>query len=197
MDTSNNQATKAQEIAALVQKEIKSARLHRSVVIVLTGNGKGKTTSASGMLLRARGHNKRCALFQFLKAGAESGEVKMLGEVGVKVFKAPCVCWWHEPSTSDLMERIKPYLEEVKQALLSGDYDLVVLDEGTYLLRPELWGDEALIKLLEARASKTTVVITGREAPLSLCQIADTVTNMQAQKHAFEAGIAAQKGIEW
>ena len=95
------------------------------------------------------------------------------------------------------MERIKPYLEEVKQALLSGDYDLVVLDEGTYLLRPELWGDEALIKLLEARASKTSVVITGREAPLSLCQIADTVTNMQAQKHAFEAGIAAQKGIEW
>ena len=141
--------------------------------------------------------NKRCALFQFFKAGAESGEVKMLGEVGVKVFKAPCVCWWHEPSTSDLMERIKPYLEEVKHALLSGDYDLVVLDEGTYLLRPELWGDEALIKLLEARAPKTSVVITGREAPLSLCQIADTVTNMQAQKHAFEAGIAAQKGIEW
>lgn len=187
----------AMDVANKIKNDIKAATIRKSVVVVLTGDGKGKTTSAVGMLVRALGAHKKCALFQFFKGGMQSGEIKVLAQLGVEVVKADNVCWWNETKSHELMKKITPVLEKLRQALLCDGYDLIVIDEGTYLLSSKLWGTDELLDLIKHRTKNTSVVITGRDADPLLCEMADTVTEMKMHKHAFEANIAAQCGIEW
>ena len=169
----------------------------RGLVIVNTGNGKGKTTAALGLLVRAAGRGLRTRLYQFIKhEGAKFGEHRSFDKLGIGYQGLGDGFSW---KSRDL-ERSKAIAaagwREARKAVVGGDYDLVVLDEITY---PINWGWfelEDVLAALRERPKHVHVVLTGRNAPEALIELADTVTEMKKVKHAFEANVPAQKGIE-
>ncbi|MEX2382737.1 MAG: cob(I)yrinic acid a,c-diamide adenosyltransferase [Opitutales bacterium] len=169
----------------------------RGLVIVNTGDGKGKTTAALGLMVRAAGRGFRTQLFQFIKhEGAKFGEHRSFDKLEIPYQGLGDGFSW---KSRDL-ERSKQIAAEgwktARQAVVGGDYDLVVLDEITY---PVNWGWfplEDVIAALRERPANVHVVITGRNAPDAIVDLADTVTEMKKIKHAFEANVPAQKGIE-
>ncbi len=169
----------------------------RGLVIVNTGNGKGKTTAALGLLVRAAGRGLRTRLYQFIKhEGAKFGEHRSLDKLGVPYKGLGDGFSW---KSRDL-ERSKQIAAEgwceARAAVVGGDYDLVVLDEITYPLNWGWFELEDVLAALRERPKHVHVVLTGREAPEALIEFADTVTEMTKVKHAFEANAPAQKGIE-
>lgn len=169
----------------------------RGLVLVHTGEGKGKTTAALGLLMRAAGRGLRTRLFQFIKSkNAQFGEHHSLGKLGIPCDGLGDGFTW----LSRDLERSRAIAGEgwqlARGALVSGEYDLVVLDEITY---PMNWGwidTEDVLAALRERPAHVHAVLTGRDAPQALIRLADTVTEMRAVKHAFEAGVPAQRGIE-
>ena len=179
------------------RKTEKAQGERRGLVIVNTGHGKGKTTAALGLLLRAHGRGLRTRLYQFIKhEGAKFGEHRALNDLGVPFAGLGDGFSWRSQDLERSKALARAGWEEAKAAILSGDYDLVVLDEVTY---PVSWGwievDEVL-ETLRARPPKMHVVLTGRDAHAQLLEAADTVTEMKKVKHAFETGVPAQRGIE-
>ena len=175
----------------------KSQGKRRGLVIVNTGHGKGKTTAALGLMTRAHGRGLKTRLFQFIKhEGAKFGEHRSFDALGIPYEGLGDGFSWR----SQDLERSKRIAQEgwqtCKEAILSGAYDLVVLDEITY---PVSWGwfdvDE-VVATLRGRHEKMHVVLTGRGAHEKLVELADTVTEMRKVKHAFDADVPAQRGIE-
>ncbi|MBB6098296.1 cob(I)alamin adenosyltransferase [Deinobacterium chartae] len=169
----------------------------RGLVIINTGNGKGKTTAALGLLMRAQGRGLRTRLFQFIKhEGAKFGEHRSLAALNIPFEGLGDGFSWTSKDLDNSAGLAQAGWEVAKAAILSQDYDLIVLDEATY---PINWGWISLEDVLETlrnRPRNLHVVITGRRAPEALIEYADTVTEMQPVKHAFQAGIPAQRGIE-
>ncbi len=173
-------------------------RVARSLVLVNTGDGKGKTTAALGVVLRALAQGWKVAVVQFLKSNEwKVGEEQICRDLGVD--------WWAlgEGFTwdSDNLEADKATAgrawAKAAEVLASGDYRLVLFDEITYVLN---WGWVPLADVLGAlrdRPERTSVILTGRDAPAELIDLADTVTEMREVKHAYHAGIAAKKGIDY
>ena len=169
----------------------------RSLVLVNTGDGKGKTTAALGTALRAAGRGMKVCVIQFLKSPSwKTGEAKAGRELGIE--------WWTLGDgftwDSDDMEKTRAAAADAwnaaRAAIEGGSYDLVVLDELTY---PVTWGwvDEAeVVGVLRTRPQQVNVIVTGRDASPGLIEAADTVTEMTKTKHAFDSGIAALKGID-
>lgn len=179
------------------KKPKKPAGQRRGLVIINTGHGKGKTTAALGLMVRAHGRGLRTRLFQFIKhEGAKFGEHRALEALGVPFEGLGDGFSWR----SQDLERSKAIAQEgweaAKAAILRSEYDLVVLDEITY---PINWGWIDLhdvLWTLKERDLKMHVVLTGRDAPEDLVNYADTVTEMKKIKHAFDADVPAQRGIE-
>ena len=179
------------------RKTPKAKGERRGLILVYTGHGKGKTTAALGLMVRAHGRGLRTRLYQFIKhESAKFGEHRSFDALGIPYEGLGDGFSWR----SQDLERSKCIAQEgwakAKAAILSGEYDLVVLDEVTYPLN---WGWlelEDVIATLEARPKKMHVVLTGRDAPERLIALADTVTEMTKIKHAFEADVPAQRGIE-
>lgn len=169
----------------------------RGLVIVNTGHGKGKTTAALGLLMRAHGRGLRTRLFQFIKhEGAKFGEHRSLETLGVPFAGLGDGFSWRSQDLDKSRALAVAGWEEGKAAILSGDYDLVVLDEVTY---PVSWGwidVDDVVNTLKTRPPKVHVVLTGRDAHEKLIEVADTVTEMRKVKHAFDADVPAQRGIE-
>ncbi|ADI13519.1 cob(I)yrinic acid a,c-diamide adenosyltransferase [Truepera radiovictrix] len=169
----------------------------RGLVIVYTGHGKGKTTAALGLLLRAHGRGLKTRLFQFIKhEGASFGEHRALAALGVPYEGLGDGFSWRSRDLEASRALAVAGWERAKAAILSGAYDLVVLDEVTY---PVSWGwleVDDVIATLRARPPKMHVVLTGRDAHERLLAVADTVTEMHKVKHAFDAGVPAQRGVE-
>lgn len=169
-----------------------------SLVLVNTGDGKGKSTAAFGTLLRAVARNWRCGVVQFIKSGTwRVGEEKVCRQLGV--------AWWTVGDgftwESDDLDRSRQVAEgawaAAKGQLASGDYELLVLDEVTY---PMNWGwidREEVLDAIRNRAEHTTVICTGRDAPAGLVEVADTVTEMRKVKHAYDRKIFARRGIDY
>lgn len=164
---------------------------------IYTGDGKGKTTAALGLVLRAFGAGLRVFVAQFVKdmRYSEVDALERLSpDIVVRQYGRGCIID-REPSVEDEASARRG-LEEVRVALIEGQYELVVLDEANIALYFGLFEVEELLSVLEARHPKCEVVVTGRYAPRQLIEKADLVTEMRPLKHYFERGVMARVGIE-
>jgi cob(I)alamin adenosyltransferase len=175
----------------------------KGLILVHTGNGKGKTTAALGLLVRATGHDKKCAVVQFIKsAGFTYGEKYSLEKLGVGLFTLGAGCTWNADDT-DTATAIEKTWEFAKGLILSDKYDIIVLDEINIAL--DLSGKlplsfhfkESLLEVLSNKPEKLHLVLTGRHAPQEIIDIADMVTEMNPLKHHYNKGIQAMEGIEF
>lgn len=173
----------------------------QGLVIVFTGDGKGKTTAALGMALRAWGHGMRVFIVQFVKSDrVETGERLAAAQLGerfiIKTFGEGFI-FPEEEDFGRHREAAERALATAREALTSGAYDMVVLDEITHALKHGLVGEEAVLELVAAKPSTVHLVLTGRDAPPALVACADLVTEMRAVKHHYAQGVPAQKGVEY
>jgi cob(I)alamin adenosyltransferase len=169
------------------------------LLIIFTGDGKGKTTAALGMALRASGHRMRVLILQFIKGGWSYGELDAVGRLdSVTIEPMGTGFTWTKESLEEDRRLAEAGWERAVQAIESGGYDLVVLDELNIVLRYGLLPVQQVTARLLARPSHVHVVATGRGAPEQLLAAADLVTEMQAVKHPYrDQGIGAQPGIEY
>lgn len=170
----------------------------RSIVLVNTGDGKGKTSAAMGVMGRAWARGWRVAVVQFLKSGDwKVGERKLADHLGIEWHELGDGFTWESTDLDETAAKGRHAWEVARQKLASGDYDLLILDEFTYTMTFG-WVDVAdAVAAIAGRAPRTNVVVTGRGAPDELVALADTVTEMRPVKHAYEQGIKAMKGIEY
>lgn len=169
----------------------------RGLVLVNTGDGKGKSTAAFGLAFRATGRGKAVKVFQFMKVPtARFGEHRLAEQVGLPIEGLGDGFSWKSKDLEQSAQLARDGWEKAKAAILGGEYFLVVLDEVTY---PLIYGWLPLQEVLDTLASRPRdvhVCLTGRRCPQEIIDIADTVTEMKLVKHAFQAGVPAQRGIE-
>jgi len=169
-----------------------------SVVLVATGDGKGKTTAAMGTALRALARGWPVCVVQFIKSGDwGSGEVGRLQDIGAECHALGDGFTWDSEDLERSAQLARQAWATAAEAIGSGRYRLVVLDEVTY---PINWGWVAgadVVACIKSRPPRVNVFATGRDAPAALVEIADTVTEMRNLKHAFQKGIVAAKGIDY
>ena len=170
----------------------------RSLVLVNTGEGKGKSTAAFGVVMRAVARDWRVCVIQFIKSDKwKVGEEEIARRLGVDWFKGGDGFTWESPDLDKSEGRAAAAWQLAAAAITSGDYQLVVLDEITY---PINWGwieGAAVVETIRKRPGKVNVVATGRDAPAALVEIADTVTEMIKIRHAYDRGIKARRGIDF
>jgi cob(I)alamin adenosyltransferase len=182
--------------------KVRAANERRGVLVLNTGDGKGKSTAAFGMALRALGHGQRVAIVQFTKGSWKTGEQAMLRRLGVDLDVAGEGFTWDTQDRARDVERARRGWDIACERLRAreGDapgYPLVILDELHIVLRYDYLPVDEIVAELGARHPMQNVVCTGRDAPEALVAIADTVTEMRLVKHAFEAGVRAQRGVEF
>ena len=169
----------------------------RGLVIVNTGDGKGKSTAAFGLALRAHGRGKAVKIYQFMKVpSARFGEHRMFEQIGIPIEGLGDGFSWKSQDLERSSQLARDGWERAKATILAGEHFLVVLDEITY---PLIYGWLPLHDVLDTlrrRPSQVHVCLTGRRCPPEIVELADTVTEMAKIKHAFNAGIPAQRGIE-
>lgn len=196
-DASSRHQARMARRKALVDAGIARATDERGLLIVLTGNGKGKSSSAFGMVARALGHGLKVGVAQFIKGRTDTGEEAFFSrQSGVE---------WHvlgDGFTWDTQDREQDIATArrgwaVAQAMLADpSFDLVVLDELTYLLNYGYLDQNVVLDAIAARPPMQHVVVTGRAASQALLDLADTVAEIADVKHAYRAGVKAQKGID-
>ena len=182
---------------AVVDQAIARADRDQGVLLVLTGNGKGKSSSAFGMLARALGHGMQVGVVQFIKGSFSTGEeafFRRFPEVRYHVM-GEGFTWETQDRERDLKAAAEAW-GRAKQLLADPEVSLVVLDELNIALKYQYVDLDELLEALCTRPDMQHVVVTGRGAPQALIDAADTVTEMQVVKHAFKDGIRAQKGVE-
>lgn len=167
------------------------------MIQIYTGDGKGKTTAAMGLVVRAHGHGQRVAVFQFLKTEQENGEARVLRRLGIFCRQYGSGRWLvdREPDREELALAAQGWAE-VERAVATG-YQLVVLDEISHAVNGGLLRLEQVRSLLAEAPSGVELVLTGREMPEELLVLADLITEMRAVKHPFTRGIDAREGIEY
>jgi cob(I)alamin adenosyltransferase len=175
--------------------------IRRGLIIVNTGPGKGKTTAAMGTGLRAVGQGMRVLMLQFLKGSWHYGELdavqafgdkfvmKQMGRGFVKVGS-------EKPDPEDV-RMVEEAWNQSAEAILSGQWDLVVLDEINYAISYGMLNPEKVVETLRKKPDMVHVILTGRNAHPTIVDLADTVTEMRQVKHAYEKGVMAQRGIEY
>ena len=173
------------------------SRGRRGLVIVNTGDGKGKTTAALGLMLRAHGRGLRTKLFQFIKhENAKFGEHRALDALGIPYAGLGDGFTWRSRDLENSAALAAHGWALARADIESGEYDLIVLDEFTYPLKHGWVPWSEVEAVLRARNPNLHVVVTGRSALPELVELADTVSEIRAVKHAYSAGIGAQAGIE-
>jgi cob(I)alamin adenosyltransferase len=173
--------------------------IKNGLVIVNTGNGKGKSTSAFGVLLRAWGRGFRICVIQFIKAETgQWGEIKAAKKLGIDWFTTGDGFTWTSKDMDETIARARHGWEIAKEKITSKNYDLIILDEFTYTLHYGWLDIKAVIDWLKANKPQDMhIIITGRDAVDALIEYADLVTEMQEVKHPYQKGIQAQAGIEF
>ena len=182
---------------ALIDAAIDAATDERGLLLVITGNGKGKSTSAFGTVARALGHGMKVGVVQFIKSRTDTGEEAFLG-------KQPSVEWhvtgdgftWDTQNREQDIASAQRGWVIAARMLADPAYQLVVLDELTYLLSYGYLDADTVLDALAHRPPMQHVIVTGRAAPHTLTELADTVSVIADEKHAFRAGVRAQKGVD-
>ena len=199
MSDAQDHKEKMQEVQAKHRKKVSEAvDPDRGLVLINTGKGKGKSSAAFGVVIRALGWGQKVAVVQFIKGKWKTGERRF--------FEERDLVTWHtmgEGFTWDTQDRDRDIaaataaFDKACDLMASGDYDLVVLDEINIALRYEYLSVERVIEGLNGRSDKTGVFLTGRDAPQELRDYADLVTEMTEEKHPFQAGVKAQRGLDF
>lgn len=169
-------------------------------ILIFTGDGKGKTTAALGMVLRASGHGMRTLIIQFVKADGTVGELtglRYLPEVEVIQMGRGFVPSPTNPAFLEHRQAACQALERAAKSIRSREYDLMILDEICIAMDKGLISEDQILELIEESGEGSCLVLTGRGATQRLIAVADTVTEMRNLKHGFSQGIAAQKGVEY
>jgi cob(I)alamin adenosyltransferase len=173
-------------------------RRNKGLVIVNTGNGKGKTTAALGLLLRAWGRDIKVVMLQFIKPKtANWGETRAAKKLGVEILPLGGGFTWMSADIEKDRALARKGWELCREKIERGDYDIVILDEMTYCFKYGWLDLEEVLTVLRARPANQHIIITGRDAPEALIEYADLVTEMREIKHPYKAGVKAQKGIEF
>lgn len=183
---------------AMIDANIARATGERGLLLVLTGNGKGKSSSAFGMVARALGHGMKVGVAQFIKNRTDTGEEAFFR-------RQPGVEWqvlgdgftWDTQDRERDIATARRGWQAAKRMLADPSIGLVVLDELTYLLKYGYLDQDAVLDAIVARPSMQHVVVTGRGAPPELVELADTVSEIADVKHAYRAGVKAQKGVDF
>lgn len=172
----------------------------QGLTLVITGNGKGKTTSAMGQAIRALGHGMKVAVIQFMKGSRNYGEYQFFAKL------EPNNIFFSQVGRHEFVRRNDPEQVdidmaaegwELAQKCLQGDYDLVILDEINVAMDYRLIDKESVIAALRSKPAHVTVLLTGRAAPDAIRELADTVSIVAEEKHHYAAGIQAQAGMEF
>lgn len=182
---------------AQIDAAIARADTQKGLLLVITGNGKGKSTSAFGMVARALGHGQKVGVCQFIKSRTDTGEEAF--------FNAQPNCEWHvlgdgftwdtQNREGDIATSEKGW-EVATEMLTDPSFDLVILDELTYLLSYDYLDKDVVLNTISERPEMQHVVVTGRSAISELRDLADTVSEIKDEKHAYKSGIKAQKGFD-
>ena len=168
----------------------------RGLIIVHTGDGKGKTTAALGLAIRAFGAGLKVLILQFIKGQRRSGELTALTTLGIEVRQLGLGFITAE-NFNEQKKSAQAAIELARREILSGAWDLIILDEINYAVKFGLLSSAELLELIKIRPSQLHLVFTGRNALPELIDAADLVTEMKLIKHPFQKGIAAQEGIEF
>ncbi|TNL06876.1 cob(I)yrinic acid a,c-diamide adenosyltransferase [Kosakonia cowanii] len=186
-----------QKVKERVDARVAAAQDERGIVIVFTGNGKGKTTAAFGTATRAVGHGKKVGVIQFIKGTWPNGERNLLEPLGVEFqVMATGFTWDTQNRESDTTACLEAW-QHAQRMLADPALDMVLLDELTYMVAYDYLPLEKVLTALQNRPSMQTVIITGRGCHRDILEAADTVSELRPVKHAFEAGIKAQIGIDY
>lgn len=194
-----NHAERMKRKKAVVDAGIDRAQIERGVFILITGNGKGKTTSAFGTLYRALGYGQRVGVVQFIKGTQASGEVTFLQQHAPLVqyhAMATGFTWNTQNWDADRAAADEAWAHAARM-LADPELNLVVLDELTYMLKYNYLPLEAVLDALRNRPPQQHVIVTGRAAKPELVELADTVSEIRDVKHAFGAGVKAQAGVDY
>ncbi|MFT6387656.1 MAG: cob(I)alamin adenosyltransferase [Cellvibrionaceae bacterium] len=182
-----------------VDANIEAASTERGVSILLTGNGKAKSSSAFGMVMRALGYGHKVAVIQFIKGQQLSGEEIYIKEhcPQVHFYQMGTGFTWDTQDRSGDIAAAERTWEQAEPLLKDASYDLVVLDELTYMLAYKYLDEDKVLSALAQRPLEQSVVVTGRGGGSALQDIMDTVSEVKEVKHAFKAGIKARKGVDY
>lgn len=195
MKTHQERMAKKKEV---IDKRIAQATEERGVLILLKGNGKGKSSSAFGTMARCVGHGKKAAVIQFVKGRTETGEYKLFRDHELIDWNVMGhgFTWETQDKTQDI-EAAKKAWALAEQYLKDDSYEMLVFDELSYMFKYKYLPLEPVIEALLNRPKNQNVMITGRVMPEGLEEIADTISSIRDERHAFRLGVKAQAGIEY
>ncbi|WP_394157586.1 cob(I)yrinic acid a,c-diamide adenosyltransferase [Vibrio campbellii] len=186
-----------QKVKEQVDAKIAAAQEEKGLLLIITGNGKGKSTSGFGTITRAVGHGLKCSVAQFIKGTWDNGERNLLEKLGVEFqVMATGFTWETQNKTADT-EAAQLVWQECKRMLKDESIDVILFDELTYMVSYGYIDLDEVVEALNNRPKMQSVVITGRGAHRTLIEMADTVSEVKNVKHAFESGVKALKGVDW
>lgn len=200
MTTDNDKSrhkARMQEHKAKVDERVAQAQDEKGILIVITGNGKGKSTSGFGTVTRAVGHGQKAAVVQYVKGTWPCGERDLLQAHGVPFHVMGTGFTWETQDKETDIAAAKKAWEQSKVWLQDPTINLVLLDELTYMLSYKYLDVDEVVQTLQNRPVMQNVIVTGRACHRAVMDIADTVSEVKSVKHAFDAGIKAQVGIDW
>ncbi|HHI5024057.1 TPA: cob(I)yrinic acid a,c-diamide adenosyltransferase [Vibrio parahaemolyticus] len=186
-----------QKVKEQVDAKIAAAQEEKGLLLIITGNGKGKSTSGFGTIARAVGHGLKCSVAQFIKGTWDNGERNLLEKLGVEFqVMATGFTWETQNKTADT-EAAQLVWKECKRMLQDDSINVILFDELTYMVSYGYIDLDEVVEALNNRPKMQSVVITGRGAHRTLIEMADTVSEVKNVKHAFESGVKALKGVDW
>lgn len=199
MNNEDKHKLKMQKLKENINASISKANISKGIGVLLTGNGKGKTSSAFGMAIRALGYDYNVAIIQFIKGEQLSGEEIFIRKYFPKLTfhqMSTGFTWDTQDKTKDILAAKKTW-DIAKNILTQKKYHLVILDELTYMLSFKYLEETEIIKALNKRPKNQSVVVTGRGGGKGLRDWADTVSEVRDIKHAFNSSIMARKGVDY
>lgn len=197
LDKAQKHQQRQQKLKEKVDQRIANATDDKGLLLVITGNGKGKSTSGFGMITRSVGHGLKAAVCQFIKGTWECGERNLLEGHGVPFHVMKTGFTWETQNKETDIAAAELVWQEAKKLLTDETINTVLLDELTYMLTYRYLDLDEVLETLANRPAGQHVIVTGRACHRRLIEMADTVSEVQSIKHAFDNGIKVQKGIDW
>lgn len=196
-DKKEKHQQRQQKLKEKVDERIAAATDDKGLLLVITGNGKGKSTAGFGVVTRSVGHGLKAAVCQFIKGTWDCGERNLLESHGVPFYVMNTGFTWNTQDREADIAAAEIVWDEAKKLLKDPTINTVLLDELTYMLSYKYLDLDEVLEAITNRPEGQHVVVTGRAAHRQLVEMADTVSEVQSLKHAFESGVKVQKGIDW